>query len=165
MYGLKQAAILVFNSLVTNLSKAGYQSIMNTLGMREHIKRTTKYCLYVNNFDVKYFSKEDGEHLLYALQNDYKVTKDWEDKLFCSLAIDWHYGQGYVDISMPKYIKDSIKRFQHEFCARNQFSPHEHTPPIFGEPGERQYIKSHDTSPILDYKCIHLVQSIVGTFL
>ena len=66
---------------------------------------------------------------------------------------------------MPEYIKYALKRFQHEFRARNQFYPHKHTPLSFGKTGERQYAKSHDTLLILDAKGIHLVQSIVGTFL
>ena len=77
MYGLKQAAILAFNNLVTNLSKAGYRPIMHTLGMWEHKTRRTKFCLCVDDFGVKYFSREDGEHLLHALQDDYTVTTDW----------------------------------------------------------------------------------------
>ena len=85
---------------------------------------------------MKYFSKEDDEHLLHALQNDYKVTTDWEG-IFFGLTIDCHYSQGYVDISIPEYIKDALERFEHEFRARNQFSPHEHTPPIFGKLRER----------------------------
>ena len=109
MYGLKQAAILAFNNLVTNLSKAGNQPIMNVLGMWQHKTRRTTFCLCVDNVGVKYFSKEDGEHLLRDLQNNYKVTIDWEGKHFCGLTIYWHYIQGYVDISMPEYIKDALE--------------------------------------------------------
>ena len=57
MYGLKQAAILAFNNLVTNISKVGYRPIMHTLGMWEHKTRRTKFCLCVDDFGVKYFSR------------------------------------------------------------------------------------------------------------
>ena len=33
MYGLKQAAILVFNNVVKNLSQSGYSQILHTLDM------------------------------------------------------------------------------------------------------------------------------------
>ena len=83
----------------------------------------------------------------------------------CGLNIDWHYNKGYVDISIPDYIRDALTRLNHEFPARNQFIPHEHTPVIFGTKGTRKYAKSPDDSVKLDTKGIHLFQSIAGTFV
>ena len=45
MYGLKQVAILVFNKLVTKLFKAGYQHIMNMLGMLQQKNTQNKILL------------------------------------------------------------------------------------------------------------------------
>lgn len=51
--------------------------------------------------------------------------------IFYGLTIDWKYACGYVDMSMQNQICKGLERFQHQFFARNKFSPHEHTPHIF----------------------------------
>ena len=40
MYGLKQAAILVYQNLVENLSKHGYASILQTVGVCKHTQKS-----------------------------------------------------------------------------------------------------------------------------
>ena len=76
MYGLKQAAILAYENLVKNLAKHGYRPIKHTVGLWEHDTRRTKFCLCVDDFGIKYFSKDDAEHLLTALKENYKLTTD-----------------------------------------------------------------------------------------
>ena len=76
MYGLKQAAVLAFNNLVNNLSNHGYSPVPNTIGIWQHATRKTKFCLCVDDFGVKYFSKEDADHLLSSLGNHYTYTVD-----------------------------------------------------------------------------------------
>ena len=124
MYGLKQAAILAFDQLVANLSKNGYQPIADTIGMWEHTTRPTKFCLCVDDFGVQYTSQEDAEHLLASLRQDYTCTVDWTGKNFCGLDIDWHYDEGYVDISMLNYVKDALHHFKHRYKTFPQHSPH-----------------------------------------
>ena len=82
MHGLKQATILAFNSLVTNLSQSRYSPILHTLGMWEHKTRKTKFHLCVDDFGVTYFSKEDGDHLINALKKNYTVTTHWYGSFF-----------------------------------------------------------------------------------
>jgi hypothetical protein len=53
---------------------------------------------------VKYFSKADAMHLIETVKAHYDLTMDWAGKLYCSLALDWHYDKGYVDIFMPGYV-------------------------------------------------------------
>ena len=38
---------------------------------------TIQFTLVVDNFGVKYFDKENAQHLIYALQEDYTITHDW----------------------------------------------------------------------------------------
>ena len=76
MYGLKQAAILAYENLVSNLSKHGYKPIPHTVGMWKHISRKTVFCLCVDDFGVKYYNVDDANHLLDALRKSYKITVD-----------------------------------------------------------------------------------------
>ena len=64
MYGLKQAAILAYKQLVKNLKQYGYEPIEGTTGLWHHESRPTKFALCVDDFGVKYFSKDDAEHLI-----------------------------------------------------------------------------------------------------
>ena len=67
MYRLRQATILAYKQLVKNLKPYGYYPIPHTMGMWAHKTRPTKFCLCVDDFGVKYFSKDDIHHLLDAL--------------------------------------------------------------------------------------------------
>ena len=53
LYGLKQAAVLGFDHLVENLKDFGYEPIPHA-----------KFCLCVDDFGVKHFSKDDAVHLV-----------------------------------------------------------------------------------------------------
>ena len=64
MYGLKQAAVLAYNQLKAKLLPAGYSPIIGTAGMWQHTIKRTKFCLCVDDFRIKHYSKEDPNHLL-----------------------------------------------------------------------------------------------------
>ena len=74
MYGLKQAAILVYNEVSTLLKKAGYQTIMDSLGMWKYHTRRKLLCLGVDDFGIKYYDKDDIQHLENALKPQYTAT-------------------------------------------------------------------------------------------
>ena len=68
MYGLKQAAILAYENLMNNLCQYGYQSVPHALGIWTHESRPICFCLCVDDFGIKYFNKDDAQHLLSSLQ-------------------------------------------------------------------------------------------------
>ena len=113
MYGLKQADLLAYQKLVRHLAPHGYHSLPFSLGLWIHETRKNIFCLCVDNFGVKYFSKEDADHLLTALREKFEVTIDWEGKNYCGLNIDWNYTNGWVEISMPHYIPNMLRKFNH----------------------------------------------------
>ena len=94
MYSLRQAAILAYENLKTNLAKDEYKPITGIVGMWEHETHPTKFCICVEKFGIKYFSQEDADHLLSSLQNHYKVTTDWTGRYYCGLTIVWTYNKG-----------------------------------------------------------------------
>ena len=165
MYGLKQAAILAYQHLKENMAQYGYAPIKGTVGMWQHETRPTKFCVCVDDFGVKYFSKADADHLIECLEKHYKVTKDWEGKNYCGLTIQWHYEAGYVDISMPKYVPESLKRLQHIPKRYPQYSPHRHVPIQYGKKGTQQFAAKPDESPLLNPAETKHIQSTTGSFL
>ena len=80
MYGLKQAAILAYKRLKNILEAAGYKQIQNTTGLWKHKNRQTKFALCVDDFGVKYFTKDDLNHLIQTLQKYYVITIDKDGK-------------------------------------------------------------------------------------
>jgi hypothetical protein len=68
MYGLKQAAILAYKHLVNQLAPHGYHPCPYTTDLWTHETRRTKCCLCIDDFGVKYFGKDDADHLLTSLR-------------------------------------------------------------------------------------------------
>ena len=87
MYGLKQAALLAHQQLITNLAPYGYHPIPNT-NFWQHETKPTIFCLCVDDFGVNYHSKEDANHLFSALAKHYQYTVDWEGTHFCGYDFD-----------------------------------------------------------------------------
>ena len=162
MYGLKQAALLAYNQLVTFLKPAGYEPIENSVGMWRHKTRKTLFSLCVDDFGIKYMNTSDLNHLLSTLRNNYTVTLDKDGSNFCGLTLQWNYKKGYVDLSMPGYIKKVLNKYQHPTPIRPEFSPHQHVEPVYGA---KQQVAVEDTSPRLDKKQILRIQGIIGSLL
>jgi len=60
MYGLKEAAILAYDQLKDNLAKYGYIPFKHTPGMWHYATRQLTFTLAVDDFGIKYFSKQDA---------------------------------------------------------------------------------------------------------
>ena len=96
IYGLPQAAILAYEQLCSHLAEAGYHPIIGTNGMFKHETRATIFCLCVDDFGIKYFSKANAEHLINHIGKKYKFTTDWEGRNFCGLQYHWDYNKRFV---------------------------------------------------------------------
>ena len=138
MPGLKQAAILAYCHLKNWLEPYGYEPITGTVGMWRHKTRPTIFYICVDDFGIKFWSKEDANHLYNTIGANFKYTVDREGKNYCGLQIDWNYSRGYVDISMPKSILDALKKLNYSPKKLLQFSPHKYTPIIYGKKGTQQ---------------------------
>ena len=99
MYGLKQAALLAYEFLSTLLKDAGYTPLVGTLGLWKHKSRKTIFCLCVDDFGVKYYSKEDILHLQDTISKQYTCKIDWSGSNFLGFTLKWNYEAGYVDES------------------------------------------------------------------
>ena len=132
MYVLKEAGIFAFKQLVTKLAPQGYEPAPFIPGLWSHTTKPTTFTLCVDDFGVKTFTKADALHLVAALHKDYKITTDWDGSLYCGLTLDWHYADGYVDISMPGYVTRALSKFQHPAPKRLRHAPYQWIKPVYG---------------------------------
>ena len=68
MYGLKEAGVIAFDQLVRKLKRSGYDPMPQTPGLWKHTSRITTFTLCVGDFGIQYFSKDDADHLIDAIQ-------------------------------------------------------------------------------------------------
>ena len=138
MCRLKQAGIISNVELTKHLAKFGYHPVQHTPGLWKHNTRAKHFTLVVDNFVIKYASKQDADHLLQALRVKYIISTDWDASLYIGITLDWNYTAGYVDLFMPKYVARALHKFQQtlqKFCP-NGFNkpenyPHKHVEPNY----------------------------------
>ena len=165
MYGLKQAALLAYNHLKENLAQDGYSPIIGTVGLWKHETRSTNFCVCVDDFGIKYFTTDDAHHLLNSLGKHYKYTTDRKGKNYCGLTMDRNFTDGYMDISIPEYVPNSLKPLCHTPEKSPQFYPHEHAPIQYGQKGAHQFSTALDKSPQLTTAETKHTQSTTCSFL
>ena len=109
MYGLPQSVLLA-NELLENLiNKRGYQQSKLVPRLWKHDWRPIKFTLVVDNFGVKYMGKEHALHLKQKLRKNYKVTTEWDGKIYIGITLDWDYKQRQVHLSLPGYTNIALK--------------------------------------------------------
>ena len=126
-------------------------------------RERTTFALCVDDFGVKYDTEEDLQHLIATLKKNYDISIDKSGKNYCGLSFEWHYDEGYVDVSMPQYVQKALNKFLHKPPIRPQYAPHKWTLPAYGQ--RVQYVTTTLTTPKLTIKEQRRLQSIIGTFL
>ena len=135
MYGLPQAGILANKLLKTCLALHGYNEQPHTPG------RPVWFNLAVDDFGIKYIGDENLQHLYDALrQKTYEIVEDRVGNTYCSINLLWNYKKGYVDASMPIYVRKQLIRYAHLKPTKPQHCPF---PPQPNHVWERQ--SSNDT--------------------
>jgi len=112
---------------------------------------------------VKYFDKNDAEHLITAIKANYECTVDWTGATYCGMNLRWNYEHGYVDVSMNNYVKKALEKFKHAPPLRLQHAPHAWQEPTYGKRGP-QSPTTKAAEPTLNEKETKRIQSISGTF-
>jgi hypothetical protein len=110
MYGLPQAGRLSQLRLIEHLRKNGYIQSPNTPCLFRHLTRDVQFCLVVDDYGIKYGSRDDAEHLIKTLRsNGYELTI--KEKGDTYLGMDITFTPCSVSISMPGYIEKMLQRF------------------------------------------------------
>ena len=125
MYGLSQAGKIANYKLKIHLSKFGYKTAPITLGLWRHQTCPIQFSLVVDDFGIKYERQEDITHILDVLTTIYKISEDWDGKLYCGLNSEWDYYKREVLVSMPNYVTKALHKFQHPNPKRTQYAPHQ----------------------------------------
>jgi len=162
MYGLRQAARLAHDDLKSHLAKYGYTPDPIAPNIWKHSTRQTKFCLCVDDFGVQYFNESDANHLITSLKDKYEITIDRTGRNFCGLRLDWNYSHGYVDISMPDFVRKTFDKLNYKCNKKRQLAPHQWALPDYGK--TRQMATPEDTADILSKPGIKFVQRSVGSF-
>ena len=98
MHGLPQAGRIAHYDLLKFLGPYGYQSLRKTTGLWTHDSWPINSTLVVDYFWLKYSGKYHNLHLKSELEDKYKVTIDWEVKLYIGIALKWYFGKGTIQL-------------------------------------------------------------------
>ena len=61
---------------------------------------------------MKYVGEEHALHLKQTLEENYKVTLEWDGRRYIGTTLDWDYKCQQVHLSMTReYIKMALKQF------------------------------------------------------
>ena len=161
IYGLPQAGLLAQAKLIKLLSTHGYHMMPNTPCLFKHESKDIIFSLVVDDFGVKYTNKEDAQHLIDTLMQEYALHIDWEAADYIGLTMEWDYDKNTVAISMPGCVKKAIERFGVK-TGSGANSPMIYEPPKYG--AKVQYAKDEEEIAE-DPSMTKRIQQIVGVFL
>ena len=145
------------------MKEHGYTQSKTTPGLWKHEWRPIAFSLVVDDFGVKYVGEEHAQHLLQTIQKYYQCSVKKEGERYCGLTIKWDYPGRKVHLSMPKYIENALKRFQHPPPIVPQHQPHPHVHKTYG--AKVQYATAPDDSVPLDKLGKKFIQEVKGVFL
>lgn len=103
--------------------------------MWNYDKLPTKFCLFIDDFGVNYWSKANTEHLCNSAGTNFRHSLDREGSKYYSLTLKWNYKLGFVDTSILKYMPKTLKLLNHKEKVVLQCSPHKYAPIIYGQKG------------------------------
>ena len=87
MYGLPQSDKIANDKLKLHLAKFGSYPAPITSGLWRHQTLPLNFSLVVDDFGIKSERQEDTTHLLDALKTIYKISEDWDVKLYCGINL------------------------------------------------------------------------------
>jgi hypothetical protein len=117
----------------------------------------------VADFGVKYVNKDNVEHLISSLSQDYTIGTDWEGTRYLGITLNWDYLQCKVHLFMPGYIENALIQFGHKKPDKPQMQPYPHTTPTYG--ATIQYAKAVDTSPAVTKAEEKVIWQVIGVLL
>ena len=69
------------------MKKIDYKPASITPGLWRYQTRPLQFSLVVDEFGVNYERQSDITHILDALRNIYKISEEWNGKLYCVLSL------------------------------------------------------------------------------
>jgi hypothetical protein len=146
MYSLKQAGLLANKPLQNLLAPFGYYPARHTPGLWLHKTRPIYFSPVVDDFAVKYVGKQHADHLRNALLKTYELTTDWSKTVYSGMTLKWDYKHRTCDISMPGYVSNVLRKFQHDAPRHPQHTPSRYVTTLYG--AKTQYVTKDETPPL-----------------
>jgi len=164
IYGLKEAGKLSQDRLVAHLSEYGYKQCRFTPCLFIHESNGAAFTLVVDDFLVKFQNQTAADHLIETLRKLYEITIDTAPtQKYIGITLEYNRDEGYLDMSMPGYIKNALTRFG-KLDVKGANSPIIYVPPVYG--ATTQTIpEDKPTGQSLDKAQVKLTQEIIGVFL
>lgn len=173
MYGLPQAGANSHDELEERLNKEGYFKSPLVPALWKHKTRPTQFVLIVDDFGIKYFSREDLDHLVDSLKKYYEVKVDPEGRELVKIELDWDYENKKVHLSMKPYLDKLLRQFNNVVPKKRQDSPFPHVEPKYG--AKVQFAEYDQSKPVgeeekkhiqkVNGKCIWYGRGVDGTIL
>jgi hypothetical protein len=132
MYGLHQAGLIANQLLQTCLAPFGYYPARHTPGLSLHKTRPIALSLIVVDFAVKYVGKQHADHLRKVLLQSCELNTDWEAKVYSDMSLKWDYKNRACDISIPGYVSNVLRKFQHDAPKNPQHTSSKYVTPMYG---------------------------------
>ncbi len=164
IYGLPQAGKLSQDRLVKHLASNDYTQCVNTPCLFKHKTNGVVFTLVVDDFLIKYKSRENVDHLLNSLRELYKITTDFsrESLKYVGITLRHDRKKRHIDMSIPGYVEKALKRFQRT-NLKGADSPIIYVPPSYGKHQQEAPVEEPST-PLAPAE-IQELQEIVGVFL
>jgi hypothetical protein len=162
MYGLKQAGLLFNQLLQTRLGPFGYYPARHTPRLWLRKTRPISFTLVVDDFAFKYVGKQHAEHLRNALLRTYELKTDWNATVYSGMTLKWDYTNRTCAISMPGYVSNVLRKFQHDTPKHPQHTPSRYVTPVYG--AKTQYAMKDETPPLMDTQCL-TIQKVTRSVL
>jgi hypothetical protein len=138
---------LIANQLLQKrLEPFGYYPARQTPGLWLHKTWPIAFALVVDDFVFKYMGKQHADHLRSALLQNYELTTDWEAKVYSGMSLKWDSKNRACDISMPGYLSNVLRKFEHDAPKHPQHAPSEYVTPVYWE--KSQYATQDETPPV-----------------
>ena len=113
MYGLPQSGPLANEIFEKRLKRRGHQQSKWVPKIWKHDLRPIRFTLLVDDFGVKYVGGKHALHLKQTLEENYKVTAEWDSTRYIGIKLDWDYRHRQVNFSLPGYTDKALKQFNH----------------------------------------------------
>ena len=162
LYGMPQAGKLARDNLVKLLADNDYEECSATTGLFKHKHSGVAFTLVVDDFLIKYLSKDSADHLLSVLKQKYKITEDWSTSKYIGITIDIDRKAGTLTTSIPHFVSKAMSDLGVVKEPFDTHSPAQYQAPHFGSTDPQ--MTAHDTSPLLPAEGVKWLQSLVGKF-
>ena len=160
LYGLPQAGLLAQQRLIAHFAIHGYHET-RTPRLFRHVSNGTDFTLVVDDFGIKYSTKQGAQHLIDTLRLLYIIKIDWTGSTYIGFTIKFNVPKHTVSLTMPGYIAKVLQRFAVPISL-GASSPAIYSPPSYGSRDHRITI---DQTPPLSPTEIKTLQEQVGCLL